>query len=333
MSSPIVLKLGDWPLSDAAWNALGAHATVVPITATTRAEFLADLKTKYANATAIARTYNLAQLTGLFDKELIDALPASVKAISHNGAGYDQIDVEAATARGIQVSNVPGAVDSATAVTNAYLILSTLRGFQRAHQELMDGDWKNKVDLNIHHDPEAITVGILGMGGIGRALNHKLKAFDFKKILYHNRSRLPAELEEGAEYVSLEELYAQSDLITINCPLNDNTFHMVDAAAFGKMKDGVYIVNTARGAVINEKDLIAALKSGKVAGAGLDVFESQPDVVRELLEMKNVSTTPHMGTLTVETQRKMEEVVVSNVELYVVSGKVKTFVGEQKGKF
>jgi len=152
------------------------------------------------------------------------------------------------------------------------------------------------------------------------------------KIKYHNRSRLPKDLEGDATYVSFDELLAQSDIISLNLGLSAKTRHIISAPEFAKMKDGVVIVNTARGALMNEKDLIAALESGKVASAGLDVYENEPEVEEGLLNNDKVVLLPHIGTNTYETQRDMELLVLENLETAVDQGKLITPIPEQKGK-
>lgn len=151
-------------------------------------------------------------------------------------------------------------------------------------------------------------------------------------IAYHNRSRLPPELEGDATYLSFDELLAQSDVLSLNLSLNPKTRHIISAREFEKMKDGVVIVNTARGALMNEKDLVAALESGKVASAGLDVFENEPAVEDGLLMNPRIVLLPHIGTSTYETQRDMELLVLKNLESSVDQGKLLTPIPEQKGK-
>jgi glyoxylate reductase len=151
-------------------------------------------------------------------------------------------------------------------------------------------------------------------------------------IAYHNRSRLPSELEGDATYLSFDDLLAQSDVLSLNLSLNEKTRHIISAREFNKMKDGVVIVNTARGALMNEKDLVAALESGKVASVGLDVFENEPAVEEGLLTDLRVVLLPHIGTNTYETQRDMELLVLKNLESGVDQGKLLTPIPEQKGK-
>ena len=158
----------------------------------------------------------------------------------------------------------------------------------------------------------------------------RARAFGMK-IAYHNRSRLPAGLEANATYLSFEDLLAESDILSLNLALTAKTRHIFSAREFAKMKDGVVIVNTARGALINEKDLVAALESGKVASAGLDVFENEPAVDDGLLRNPRVVLLPHIGTNTYETQKDMELLVLTNLESGVDNGKLLTLIPEQKG--
>jgi glyoxylate reductase len=151
------------------------------------------------------------------------------------------------------------------------------------------------------------------------------------KIAYHNRSRLSSELEGDATYLSFEDLLAQSDVLSLNLSLNAKTRHIISALEFEKMKDGVVVINTARGALINEKDLVAAVESGKVASAGLDVFENEPAVESGLLRNPRVVLLPHIGTNTYETQKDMELLVLRNLENGVDKGKLLTPIPDQKG--
>lgn len=150
------------------------------------------------------------------------------------------------------------------------------------------------------------------------------------KIAYHNRSRLSEELEGDARYLSFDELLAQSDVLSLNLSLNAKTRHIISAPEFAKMKDGIILINTARGALINEKDLVKALESGKVASAGLDVFENEPKVEEGLLKNDKVVLLPHIGTNTWETQKDMELLVLHNLESAVETGELLTPIPEQK---
>ncbi|KAF2842297.1 hypothetical protein M501DRAFT_988535 [Patellaria atrata CBS 101060] len=330
MTKPKVLRLGDIDHAHDAWNSLGELAELVEPKSRSRDEFLEECKSgAFDGVSIIYRTFGSVSISGLFDEELLKELPESVKFVCHNGAGYDQVDVHACTSRNILVSNVPTAVDDATADVNVFLILGALRGFNTSMLALREGKWRGHPPPPLGHDPEGKTLGILGMGGIGRNLKKKMDAFGMKTI-YHNRSKLSEELAGGAEYVSFEELLQQSDVISLNLPLNKNTRHIISTHEFEKMKRGVVIVNTARGAVIDEAALVAALDSGHVFSCGLDVYENEPEVHPGLVANPNVLLVPHMGTWTVETQMAMEMWNIGNVRAVLEKGKLNNVVPEQK---
>lgn len=333
-TKPIVLRLGSVSYAQEAWKELEKIATVVVADSPNREQFLKDLKGKYSNVQYITRTFASANQTGLFDKELIDQLPDSLIAIAHNGAGYDQVDAHSLIPKKIQLSNVPSLVDNATADTHVFLLLGALRNFGDGHHRLLDGKWPSNprvAGAEVANDPEGKTVGIVGLGGIGRNILKKLKPFGFEKFIYYNRNRLPEDQEDGAKYVSFDELLAKSDIISINIPLNPKTKHLFNEQVFEKVKKGVVIINTARGAVIDETAFIKYLKNGTIRAAGLDVLENEPNANMELVSLPNVLALPHMGTHSYETIKKMEEFVVENVKTVIETGKVISIVPEQKG--
>ncbi|KAL2215795.1 glyoxylate/hydroxypyruvate reductase [Thermoascus aurantiacus ATCC 26904] len=330
-TKPKVLLLGQIDHAHSSWSALGEIAEIVKPTATNRAEFIQECREgKLDGVVAAYRTFGSFEITGLIDEEIVGVLPKSLRFLAHCGAGYDQIDVHACSARDppLRVSNVPTAADDATADVNMFLILGALRNFNAGMAALREGKWRGQPPPALGHDPRGKTLGILGMGGIGRNLKRKAEAFGMK-VIYHNRRPLSDELAGGARYVSFDELLAESDVISLNLPLNKNTHHIIGKAEFAKMKDGVVIVNTARGAVMDEDALVQALDSGKVRCAGLDVFEAEPRVHPGLLRNPNVVLVPHMGTWTVETQTAMEEWAIENVRLALETGKLKSPVPEQ----
>jgi len=331
-TKPIVLRLGSVTYAQEAWKELEKIATVVVADSPNREQFLKDLKGKYSNVQYITRTFASVKQTGLFDQELINHLPESVVSISHNGAGYDQVDAPALGPKKIQLSNVPSLVDNSTADTHVFLLLGALRNFGAGHHNLLKGEWgpsgKPAGGVSVANDPEGKTVGILGLGGIGRNILKKLKPFGFEKFIYHNRRRLPEDQEDGAEYVSFDELLAKSDIISINIPLNPKTKHLFNEEVFQKVKKGVIIVNTARGGVIDESAFKKYLQNGTIKAAGLDVMENEPNVDLELVNLPNVFALPHMGTHSYETIKKMEEFVVENVKTVIETGKVISIVPE-----
>lgn len=297
----------------------------------TRQDFISKLKGgEYNDVVAIYRSNDSTKITGHFDKELVSSLPASLKYITHNGAGYDNIDVAACTARNIGVSSTPLAVNDSTADTALFLILGALRRITIPFQSLRKGEWRGK-NFNLGHDPKDKVLGVLGMGGIGQAVAQRARAFGMK-IQYHNRSRLPESEEQGAQYVSFEELMKTSDVLTLNLALNPSTRHIISKPQFDLMKDGVVIVNTARGPIIDEAALVDALDSGKVFSAGLDVFEEEPKIHPGLMENENVVLLPHVGTSTWETQKGMELLVLENLKSAVEGKGLVTPVAEQQKK-
>ncbi len=335
-----VLRLGPTVYAEDTWQEMSKkyNVKIVECKPKNREEFITDLRAgKYADVDYITRTFFSARWTGLFDKELAKEIKehTKVKAVSHNGAGYDQVDAVAFGDLGIQVSNVPGLVDNATADTHIYLLLGAMRVFQLGTERMKLGLWPKELNSKVPmgHDPEGKVIGIFGMGGIGRAIRDRLAPFHPKEIIYHNRHQLSPELEGAAKYVSFDDLLARSDVICVSIPLNTHTKHIINKDTISKMKDGVVIINTARGAVIDEADMIPALKSGKVGALGSDVWENEPNANPEIYNLPNVTALPHLGTHTVETAKEMEEYVVKNIVTFKETGKVLAMVPELKGKF
>ncbi|QPG94169.1 hypothetical protein C2857_005088 [Epichloe festucae Fl1] len=336
MSSPTkpgVLMLGVIHHAHAEFDKLSDIANVTQVTSGSRDEFLRDCDNgKYNSIVAISRTYDSVNITGRFDAELISHLPASVKFISHNGAGYDQVDVQACTDRKISVSNTPTAVDAATANTAIFLILGALRRAWIPQLALREGNWRGASPLG--RDPHHLTLGVLGMGGIGTATAKRAAALGFK-LQYHNRKPV-ADLDkqfspqEVPQYVSFEDLLKTSDVISIHLPLGPATKGLIGRKELGSMKDGVIIVNTARGAIIDEEALADSLESGKVWSVGLDVFEKEPEINPKLIKHPGAVLLPHIGTATVDTQKEMEVLVIDNVKSAINDGKHLTQVPEQK---
>lgn len=332
MSKPQVLLLGNVHFAQEEWNALSDVAELLELTSKDRTEFLQDLKGKYSQIVAIYRTFPSVAITGLLDEEVADAIPPSLKFICGHGAGYDQIDVPFFTKKGVRISNTPGAVDAATADTHMYLILGALRNFSFGERQLRKGLWLE--DVAIANDPEGKVLGIIGMGGIGRAVRDRCVPFGFSKILYYNRRRLAPEFEKDSVYIdTLDELFAQSDVLALNCPLTDDTYHLINKDSLAKMKDGVVITNTARGKVIDEPALVEALESGKVGSVGLDVFEDEPNVHEGLLKHPRALLLPHLGTHTYETRKSMEVLVIDNIRAGLTTGKVLTLIPDQVEEF
>ncbi|KAL4914524.1 D-isomer specific 2-hydroxyacid dehydrogenase [Aspergillus aurantiobrunneus] len=302
-----------------------AHAEVV--TSKSREEFFHDVQEKYKGVFAIYRTSASGSVAGKFDAEFIDHLPASCKFICHNGAGYDPIDTTACAKRGIILTNAPNPVTDATADLAVFLLLGALRQVNPSLISLRAGGFKKGVGFG--HDPQGKTLGILGMGRIGRAIQTRCRPFGLQTI-YHNRRPLCAEDADGAAYVSFDELLAKSDIISVNVPLSAETKHLIGAAEIAKMKPGVVIVNTARGAIIDEAAMADALEDGHIAAVGLDVYENEPEINKKLMKQDRAFMAPHIGTHTVETLAKMETWAMENIRRAIAGDDLLSPVAEHQ---
>ncbi|RAK72515.1 D-mandelate dehydrogenase-like dehydrogenase [Aspergillus fijiensis CBS 313.89] len=328
---PAALLIGAITHSRKEWEDLSSILTLKEFPEGARDDFIRNCKEgQYDDVVAIYRSNTSTKFTGPFNAELLSVLPKSLKYICHNGAGYDNIDVKGCTEKGIAVSSTPVAVNNATADVGIFLMIGALRQAYIPISSLREGKFLGQTGLG--RDPQGKVLGILGMGGIGREMAHRARAFGMK-IQYHNRSRLSPELEGDATYVSFDELLATSDVLSLNLALNASTRHIIGEKEFQKMKDGIVIVNTARGALIDEKALVAALESGKVLSAGLDVYENEPEIEPGLVSNPKVMLLPHIGTMTYETQREMELLVLNNLRSAVEKGEMITLVPEQKEAF
>ncbi|KAL6310522.1 D-isomer specific 2-hydroxyacid dehydrogenase [Sparassis latifolia] len=266
---------------------------------------------------------------GPFDRELIGAISRSVKYIANIGAGYDQIDTDACRDNGILLTNTPGVVDEGTATAALYLMISVVRQFAKAEQDIRAGRWNFEHSAGSAHDLTGRTLAILGMGGIGMRLAELARAFPMR-IVYHNRRKVE-DAPEWCEYFGidrLDEMLAITDVLSVHVPLKDDTVGFVNEAMIRRLKKGAVIVNTARGKVIDEEAMIRALEDGHLAGVGLDVFTNEPDVDTRLLELPNAALLPHMGCLTRETLEKMEIRALTNLRDMVVTGSAKDVVPE-----
>ncbi|KAK6836591.1 d-isomer specific 2-hydroxyacid dehydrogenase- NAD binding domain-containing protein [Apiospora arundinis] len=340
MSRPKVLLLGEVKHAHETWTTIAQNADIIVPRSTDRAGFLSECRSGTLDGVVAAyRTFSSNQTTGPLDAEAVPLLPESLKYICHNGAGYDSIDVAACTARGIGVSHTPHAVDDATADLAIWLMLGALRNLAPGMGSLRAGRWRN-VGTEAQeklpdkgHDPRGKTLGILGMGGIGRNMARKAALAFGMKVIYHNRTRLAAE-DEGeagdAKYVGFEELLRESDVLSLNLPLNPSTKHLISTPQLSQTKQGVVIVNTARGAVLDESALVTFLQSGHVASVGLDVYENEPAIHPDLINHPRALLVPHMGTWTVETERAMEEATMANVRSALAGTGLTSAVPEQK---
>jgi glyoxylate reductase len=229
---------------------------------------------------------------------------SKLKIIANYGVGYNNIDIAKATEMGVVVCNTPNAVTEPTAEMAFGLLLSLTRNIALTDRGLRTNpDFKWGMMENLGTGIYGKTLGIIGMGRIGQAVARRAIASGMK-VIYFNRTRLSVEIEEkyACQQVGFEELLQKSDVISMHCPMTNETYHLLDESAMKKMKNGAIILNTARGPVIDEKALVTYLQNGKMGGAGLDVFEAEPIISPELLLLDNVVLTPHNATGTIDTR-------------------------------
>jgi len=277
-------------------------------------------------------------LTDRIDGDLMDAAGPQLKMIVNYAVGFDNIDLKAATDRQIPVINTPSdEVNEAVAEHTWVLIMAIARRVIEADEFARQGGYQGfEPDLFLGPSIIGKTLGIVGLGRIGSMVARRAKGYNLT-VLYNKHEPDPeAEKELGVSFTTLNELLAKSDFVTLHVPLTEETRHMINKDALGKMKEGSYLINTARGAVVDETALIEALESGHLAGAALDVYENEPKIPPELLAMQNVITTPHIASATYEARNKMGEQAV-NAILDVLDGKkpmnlVNTEVWEKRRK-
>ena len=264
----------------------------------------------------------LTLLTEKIDSEVIDALGPQLKVVSNYAVGFDNIKVPDATAKGVVVTNTPSEeVNESVAEHTWALILALANRIVEADEAVKRGAYKGwEPDSFLGTNMIGKTLGIVGLGRIGSMVARRAKGWNMK-LFYNKRERdEAAEKELGVEFADLDTLFAESDFVTLHVPLTEETRHMINKDAFSKFKKGSYLVNTARGPVVEEHDLVVALKAGQLAGAALDVFDNEPDIDPELIGMENVILTPHIASATHEARRKMGEQAVQAI-LDVFSGK------------
>lgn len=256
----------------------------------------------------------LAVVGQVVDDRSLELLP-DLRLVANYGAGFDLVDVEACRRRGVAVTNTPRVLDAATADLTFALILAVRRRLVEADTFVRAGRWRDAWDETAldGDDVSGATLGIVGLGSIGGALARRARAFDMR-ILYTRRSRLgeAEERELGVEYRDLDSLLAEADIVSLHVPLTDQTAGLVDARRIALMRPGACLVNTARGSVVDEGALAAALTEGRLC-AGLDVFVHEPSVPDRLLGLPNVVLTPHIGSATQATREAMTRVLVDNL--------------------
>lgn len=259
-------------------------------------------------------------LTDKIDAEIMDA-GRKLKTIANYAVGFNNIDIDEATKRNIPVTNTPGVLTETTADLVFALILSTARRIVEADRFLRGGKFKGWAPtLLLGNDVYNKTLGIIGFGKIGRAVAQRAKGFHMK-IIYYEPVRLSHDIEKkySAEYKSFDDLLKESDFITIHTPLAESTHHLISEKEFSLMKKTAYLINAARGPIVDEKALVEALKKRKIAGCALDVFEREPDVEKELITIPNTILVPHIGSASIETRTKMALIVAENVIAVLVN--------------
>jgi glyoxylate/hydroxypyruvate/2-ketogluconate reductase len=257
----------------------------------------------------------MATVMDRFDEAILAQSP-DLKVISNIAVGYNNIDVPACTRRGIRVTNTPGVLDDTTADLAWSLLMATARRIAEADAYVRRGDWKIAFGVqyflgqDIHH----ATLGIIGMGRIGQAIARRASGFDMS-VVYNNRSRLPEADEKrlNATRVERDDLLARSDFVVVMVPYSPATHHMIGAAEIAKMKPTAILVNSARGGVVDDAALVDALKSKRIAGAGLDVFEGEPKLHPEFAKLPNVVLTPHIGSASRATRIVMCNTAAANM--------------------
>jgi glyoxylate reductase len=250
------------------------------------------------------------------DEALIEAAGPQLKVIAQAAVGYDNIDIAAATRRGILVTNTPGVLTDATADLAFGLLLMLTRRLGEGERLIRARQpWRWDMFLLLGSSPQGKTLGLVGFGAIGQAMARRARAFGME-IVYAQRHQAPASVEQelGARRLPLAQLLAAADAVSLHCPLTPDTRHLIDADALELMKPSAYLVNTARGPVIDEAALAQALHDGRLAGAALDVYEREPEVTAALLELENVVLAPHLGSATIETRSAMAVLAARNVE-------------------
>jgi gluconate 2-dehydrogenase len=261
-------------------------------------------------------------LTDRIDDKLLARCP-KLKAVANIAVGYNNIDLPACTARGVMATNTPGVLDDSTADLAWALILGAARRLTELERRVRAGEWtgwrlKQWLGIDVHH----ATLGIFGMGRIGQAIARRAAGFEMK-VLYHNRTRVASDLEKrlNATYVTKDELLRKSDFVVLQVPYAPETHHMIGARELKLMKPTAILINSTRGGVVDDAALIAALRSGVIRAAGLDVFENEPRLNPEFMRLDNVVLMPHIGSSTEATRRAMAMTAAQNLVAALTGGK------------
>ena len=260
------------------------------------------------------------------DARFFERLPASVKAIATFSVGYDHIDLAAAEKSGIPIAHTPGVLTDATADVAMLLLLAASRRAYEAQQRVRNGEWIGAKNDLLGWSLQGRTLGIYGMGRIGLALAERARAFGMS-IHYHNRTRLTEADEKGATFhAEAESLLRASNFLSLHAPSSAETKHFIRRDTIALLPEGAIIINTARGALVNDADLIEALRTGRIAAAGLDVFEGEPKLDHGYLDLPNAFLLPHIGSATIETRTAMGNLALDNIEAVLQSREAPTLL-------
>ena len=262
------------------------------------------------------------------DGEFFEALPKSVKIIATFSVGTDHIDLAAAANKGIVIGNTPGVLTDATADIAWLLILGAARRAGEGEAEIRTGSWRGwRPTHMIGTQVTGKKLGIIGMGRIGQAVARRARGFDMD-VHYYNRRQLPADQEYGATYHdSIDDLLPHCQFLSLHCPSTVETRGMVNADLLAKLPKGAILINTARGDVVQDSDVIAALKSGQLAAAGLDVFAGEPNIAQDYRDLPNTFLLPHLGSATAETRTAMGTRALDNIDACLSGQEVPFAVG------
>jgi len=264
----------------------------------------------------------VSMLNERIDSELLDRAP-QLKLLSNFAVGYNNIDIEAATRRGVMVTNTPEVVTDATADLAWAVMMGIARNICVADNYVRSGQWTEwRPDRFVASDITGATLGIIGLGRIGQAMARRAAGFSMRVVYFDlHRAAPEVELKCCAEYLPLDSLLAESDFVTVHVPLDETTRHLIGARALSLMKPTAYLVNAARGAIIDETALVAALRSRRIAGAALDVYENEPHLAQGLAELENTILIPHLGANSWRTRDMMAAMTVDNI-IAALSGKM-----------
>jgi len=266
-----------------------------------------ELRDALAGADAV-----LTLLSDRVDDAFLDAVGPQLRCVANVAVGFDNVDLAAAARRGVVVTNTPGVLDDATADLALALLLAAVRRLGEGERLVRSGaPWRWGMDFMLGSDLRGKRLGIVGLGNIGARVAERARAFGMA-IAYHNRHESPAAAALGAERLELDELLAGCDVVSLHCPLTEETRHLIGAREMALMKPTATLVNTARGPIVDEAALARALAAGEIAAAALDVYEHEPVVEPALLGLENVVLSPHLGSATVETRTAMAELAARN---------------------